>query len=99
MAKLGDAAIRDALGAGDLPGWTFEADAIHKEFTFGGFRSAISFIDRLADKAVEAKHHPDIENHYNRVTVSITTHDEGGVTDADLALARAIESVSAPPEA
>ena len=99
MAKLGDAAIRDALGAGDLPGWTFEADAIHKEFAFAGFRSAIGFIDRLADRAIEAKHHPDIENHYNRVMVSITTHDEGGVTDADLALARAIESVSEPPEA
>jgi 4a-hydroxytetrahydrobiopterin dehydratase len=99
MGKLEDAEVRAALGAGDLPGWTFDHDSIRKEFVFAGFRAAIGFIDRLADKAIESKHHPDIENHYNRVTVSITTHDEGGVTKADLALARAIESVSEPPEA
>jgi 4a-hydroxytetrahydrobiopterin dehydratase len=61
--------------------------------------AAIAFIDRLASKAHEARHHPDLENHYNRVLVSLSTHDEGGVTEHDMALARAIDSVVEPPEA
>jgi 4a-hydroxytetrahydrobiopterin dehydratase len=99
VAKLDDDRIRAALGAGDLPGWSLSDNAIHKEYSFPGFRGAIAFIDRLAERAIEAKHHPDLENHYNRVIVSLSTHDQGGVTQADLALARAIESVAEPPEA
>jgi 4a-hydroxytetrahydrobiopterin dehydratase len=99
MAKLEDDRVRSALQAGDLPGWSFSDGVIHKEYVFRGFRAAISFIDRLAERAIEAKHHPDLENHYNRVLVSLSTHDQGGVTEADLALARAIESVAEPPEA
>jgi 4a-hydroxytetrahydrobiopterin dehydratase len=95
MTKLTDEDVRAALA--DLPGWTFESDALTKEYRFGGFRAAIGFIVRLADEAHAARHHPDLENHYNRVIVSLTTHDEGGVTDADVALARAIESVAEPP--
>jgi 4a-hydroxytetrahydrobiopterin dehydratase len=99
MSKLDDEAVRVALEEGDLPGWSFGGGEIHKEYTFPGFRAAIAFIDRLAERAIEAKHHPDLENHYNRVKVSLSTHDEGGVTEADLTLARAIEAVSAPPDA
>ncbi|MDP9330870.1 MAG: 4a-hydroxytetrahydrobiopterin dehydratase [Actinomycetota bacterium] len=99
MAKLEDDQVRSALAAGDLPSWSFSDGAIHKEYVFRGFRAAISFIDRLAERAIEAKHHPDLENHYNRVLVSLSTHDQGGVSEADLALARAIESVAEPPEA
>ena len=99
MVRLGDDEVRSALDAGGLSGWSFRAGAIHKEYRFAGFRAAIGFIDRLAVCAIEAKHHPDIENHYNRVIVSLSTHDEGGVTEADLSLARAIESVAEPPEA
>jgi 4a-hydroxytetrahydrobiopterin dehydratase len=98
MPRLSDDDVRAAL-AGDLPGWSFDGDAIHKEFVFKGFLSAIAFIDRLAPKADEARHHPDLENHYNRVLVTLSTHDEGGVTDRDIALARAIEAVAEPPEA
>jgi 4a-hydroxytetrahydrobiopterin dehydratase len=61
--------------------------------------AAIGFIDRLAVEAQTARHHPDLENHYNRVLVSLSTHDEGGVTELDVALARAIEAVAQPPEA
>ena len=98
MPRLSDDDVRVAL-AGDLPGWGFDGRAIHKEFVFKGFLAAIAFIDRLAPKAHEARHHPDLENHYNRVLVSLSTHDEGGVTELDIALARAIESVGEPPEA
>jgi 4a-hydroxytetrahydrobiopterin dehydratase len=95
MPKLGDDEI--ALALRDLPEWRHFGDGLHKEFTFRGFRAAIAFIDRVAEKAVEAGHHPDIENHYNRVVLSLSTHEEGGVTEKDVVLATAIESVVEPP--
>jgi 4a-hydroxytetrahydrobiopterin dehydratase len=98
MPKLTDEDVRAAL-ARYLPGWGFDGQAIRKEYVFKGFMAAIAFIDRLAPKAHEARHHPDLENHYNRVLVSLSTHDEGGVTEHDIALARAIDSVIEPPEA
>jgi 4a-hydroxytetrahydrobiopterin dehydratase len=98
MPRLTDAQVRDALAEG-LHGWSYDGNAIRKEFTFRGFLAAIAFIDRLAPKAHAARHHPDLENHYNRVLVSLTTHDEGGVTASDVALAHEIESVAEPPEA
>ena len=98
MATLPDDDVRIALTE-DLPGWDFDGRTIRKEFVFKGFMAAIAFIDRLALKANEAHHHPDLENHYNRVLVSLSTHDEGGVTEHDIALARAIDSVGEPPEA
>ena len=96
MPRLSDDEIHAALD--ELPGWAYEHGAIRKEFRHKGFRAAIAFIDRLAPLAHEARHHPDLENHYDVVVVSLTTHDEGGVTEADVALARAIESVAEPPE-
>jgi 4a-hydroxytetrahydrobiopterin dehydratase len=98
MPKLSDEDVRAAL-LGDLSGWEYDGTAIRKEYAFKGFMAAIAFIDRLAPKAQDARHHPDLENHYNRVIVTITTHDEGGVTEKDVALAREIESVAEPPEA
>jgi 4a-hydroxytetrahydrobiopterin dehydratase len=80
----------------DLPGWTYDKGAIRKEYVFKGFKAAIGFIDRLAVAAGQAKHHPDLFNSYNRVVVSLTTHDEGGVTQKDVDLARSIESVADP---
>ena len=97
MGKLSDPELADVLA--DLSGWAREGDAIRKEFTFRGFRSAIAFIYRLAEKADEAKHHPDLFNSYNIVVVSLTTHDAGGGTERDVALARDIDSVAEPPEA
>lgn len=98
MLRLSDDDVRTALTDG-LPGWTYDGAAIKKEFIFKGFMVAIGFIDRLAVEAQAARHHPDLENHYNRVLVSLSTHDEGGVTELDVALARAIEAVAQPPEA
>jgi 4a-hydroxytetrahydrobiopterin dehydratase len=98
MPRLSDDDVRTALTDG-LPGWAYDGAAIEKEFAFKGFMAAIGFIDRLAVKAQAARHHPDLENHYNRVLVSLSTHDEGGVTELDVELARAIEAVAQPPEA
>ena len=98
MSRLPDDDVRTALTDG-LPGWTYDGTALKKEFAFKGFMAAIGFIDRLAVEAHTARHHPDLENHYNRVLVSLSTHDEGGVTDLDVTLARTIEAVAQPPEA
>jgi 4a-hydroxytetrahydrobiopterin dehydratase len=57
---------------------------------------AVAFINRLAEKAEAANHHPDLENHYNRVRVALHTWSENAVTTKDLALARSIESVAQP---
>ncbi len=97
MSRLTDGEVRAALAQG-LDGWTYDGRAVSKEYVFKGFMAAIDFIDRLAEQAQSARHHPDLENHYNRVLVSLTTHDEGGVTEQDVALARAIESVAEPAE-
>jgi 4a-hydroxytetrahydrobiopterin dehydratase len=93
MTRLSDDDVHAALAEG-LPGWELEGGAITKEFGFSGFRTAIDFIDRVADEAQAARHHPDLQNRYNRVTVTLTTHDEGGITEKDVALARAIEAVA-----
>lgn len=85
--------IADALGS--LPGWVHEDDRLAKVFTFGSFREAVSFVVRAAFEAESLDHHPELHNVYNRVTISLTTHDAGHrVTAADVELARRIESFS-----
>jgi len=95
MGKLEEADIRRALDGGDLLGWRYDRGEIVKNFKFGSFREAIAFIDRIADKAEAANHHPDLENHYNRVRVALHTWSENAVTEKDLRLAREIEAVAA----
>ncbi len=92
MAKLSDAELRTLLA--EMDGWTHLGDAIHKSYTFPGFRGAIAFVNRIADRANDAGHHPDLEIHYNRVVVSLSTHDEGGVTEKDAALAAEIDAAA-----
>ena len=92
--KLSDDEIAAALR--DLPGWSHDRGEILKNYAFPTFMDAVAFINRIAAKAEAANHHPDLENHYNKVVVSLTSHDAGGVTGADLALARSIEAVAEP---
>jgi 4a-hydroxytetrahydrobiopterin dehydratase len=66
-----------------LSGWTLEADAIRKQYTFAGFPEAIAFVNRLAPEAEAADHHPDIQINYKRVTLTYSTHSEGGLTPKD----------------
>jgi 4a-hydroxytetrahydrobiopterin dehydratase len=68
-----------------------------KNYKFPSFIEAIDFINRVAEKAEDANHHPDLENHYNRVRVALHTWNENAVTAKDIALAREIESVASPP--
>jgi 4a-hydroxytetrahydrobiopterin dehydratase len=66
-----------------LTGWALEGDAIRKQFTFAGFPEAIAFVNRLAPRAEAADHHPDILINYKRVTLTYSTHSEGGLTAKD----------------
>lgn len=95
----GDFSMADALDTDRiqselkaLPDWRYENNALHKEFKFGSFREAISFIVRLSFSAEELNHHPELSNVYNSVKITLTTHDAGNqVTELDLKLAQAIE--------
>ena len=83
MPKLTRAEAEQRLTA--LHGWTLEGDALRKQFTFKDFLQAIAFVNRLAPEADAADHHPDILINYKRVTLTWSTHSEGGLTDKDFA--------------
>ena len=78
----------------ELNGWSWENDRLTKNFEFSNFRDAMSFMVRISYEAEERDHHPQIFNCYNRVSLSVNTHDVGGkVTEKDVALASAIDSL------
>ena len=81
MAKLSaDEVARHLAG---VAGWTLDGDGIRKQFVFKGFPEAIAFVNRLAPEAQAADHHPDILINYKRVTLTYSTHSEGGLTGKD----------------
>jgi 4a-hydroxytetrahydrobiopterin dehydratase len=86
---LSDAGVDKALGR--LPGWRREGKTITKQYQFKDFRGAMWFLNATAAVADAMDHHPEWCNVYNRVTVTLSTHDAGGVTDKDIALAEAME--------
>jgi 4a-hydroxytetrahydrobiopterin dehydratase len=92
MTRLSREEIARRLGT--LGGWTLDGDAIRKQFTFGGFPEAVAFVDRLVPEAEAADHHPDITINYKRVTLSYSTHSEGGLTEKDFAGARMADRVA-----
>lgn len=70
-------------GIKSLRGWTLDGDEIRKQYTFQTFLDAIAFVNRIASEAEAADHHPDIKIAYTRVTLTYSTHSEGGLTDKD----------------
>lgn len=86
--------IQRALGG--LPGWSRRGggDALTKTYMFDRFADGIAFVGRVAAIADEMDHHPDIDIRYTKVTMTLSTHDAGGVTQDDLTLAGKIDSVS-----
>jgi 4a-hydroxytetrahydrobiopterin dehydratase len=90
--KLSDADIQSRLQ--DLSGWQVSGDAITKQFTFADFIQSMQFVNRLAEAAEAAQHHPDIDIRYSKVTVTLSTHDAGGVTEKDIALAQEADAVA-----
>ena len=83
MAKLDLAEVNQRLAK--LQGWTLAREGIQRTFTFAGFSDAVAFIVRLGFEAEAADHHPDIFVNYKRVTLTYSTHSEGGITDKDFA--------------
>lgn len=78
----------------ELPGWSLEGRSIQKTFQTADFVSAVELLNRIVPLAEELEHHPDVTiKNYNRVTISLTTHDAGGITEMDFALARRIEEL------
>ena len=92
--KLDDAAIASALAT--LPGWVREGDRIVRRVELPTFRAAVALIDRIADLAEGADHHPDLHLSWRRLAIELTTHDSGGITARDVHLARVIEDVISP---
>ena len=76
-----------------VPDWSKRARTILRTFEFKGFLEGIDFVNRVARKAQKANHHPDIDIHFNKVTLKLTTHDEGGITEKDFSLARQCDEV------
>jgi 4a-hydroxytetrahydrobiopterin dehydratase len=83
MGTLNSETIREKLSG--LPGWELGDKAISRTFKFGDFPEAIAFVVRLGFAAEAADHHPDIDIRYKRVTLTYSTHSEGGLTEKDFA--------------
>jgi 4a-hydroxytetrahydrobiopterin dehydratase len=92
MAELlGDEEVTQRLQGSE---WRRAGDAIARDFKFEDFKAAMAFVNRVADAAEAANHHPDILLHgWNNVRLSVTNHSAGGLTEADFALARTVDGV------
>lgn len=77
-----------ATGLADVPDWAEVSSKIQRTYQFPDFRASMAFVDLLAEYAERAQHHPDILIRYNKVTISVSTHDAGGITAKDFELAR-----------
>jgi len=93
-APLSEAQIRAALAK--LPLWSLRDGALHREYRFPDFVQAFGFLSSVALVAESMNHHPDWSSSYDRVTVSLRTHDAKAVTELDLELARRMEALAAP---
>lgn len=92
MAALSKPEIHEKLKK--LIDWTHAGKALHRKYMFKSFPAAIGFVNEIAEAAEKAGHHPDITINYSAVSISLSTHSEGGVTDKDFELARQIDQLA-----
>jgi len=92
MALLGDSEIEARLS--ERPGWRRDGEAIVRSFECGDFVGSVRFVESLVEPAEEMGHHPDLEISWDKVTVTISTHSEGGLTAADFELAGKVDALS-----
>ncbi len=92
MAVLTDSQLQQALGR--LPGWQRNGTAIQRLFQFIDFNAAMQFVNQVAGAAEQANHHPDIDIRYNKVLMSLVSHDSGGVTQRDVRMAERINQIA-----
>lgn len=90
--KLTAAQLEHALGG--LPGWSLAGGKLHRELKFADFSAAFAFMTRVALEAEKRDHHPEWSNVWNRVVVDLVTHDAGGITELDVALAKRISELA-----
>ncbi|NEO71372.1 4a-hydroxytetrahydrobiopterin dehydratase [Moorena sp. SIO3H5] len=88
---LSDAEIQ--AKASQLKDWSVEGKTLRSKKTFKGFVEAIAFVNKLVEPSEVAEHHPDLEISYNQVTITLTTHDSGGLTSKDFDLAQVISEL------
>ncbi|MDC0639054.1 4a-hydroxytetrahydrobiopterin dehydratase [Nitrosopumilus sp.] len=91
MMRLSETEITEELKK--LEGWAIKDNKLHKEFQFDSFNQAFGFMTRAAMEIEKMNHHPEWFNVYNRITVDLTTHDAGGITNNDINLARILNSL------
>jgi 4a-hydroxytetrahydrobiopterin dehydratase len=92
MEKLSTEKIKTALAT--TPEWRRRGDVILRTYVFKDFPAAIKFVNAVAELAEQAWHHPDIDIRWNKVMLTLTTHDAGGLTEKDFALARKFDALS-----
>jgi 4a-hydroxytetrahydrobiopterin dehydratase len=92
VAALSKAEIQGKLKK--MPGWSHAGEAIQRKYEFKSFMPAISFVNKIAEAAESAGHHPDITINYNKVGIALSTHSEGGITEMDFALASQIDQIA-----
>lgn len=92
MSVLSEEQIQSRLK--DLKGWDLAGNAIQRKYEFQDFREALAFVNRVGEKAEAMDHHPDITINYSRVTLSLSTHSAGGITEKDFRLAAQIDEVA-----
>ncbi|MEE9131281.1 MAG: 4a-hydroxytetrahydrobiopterin dehydratase [Phycisphaerales bacterium] len=90
MDKLTDENVQTKLA--ELPQWTLNGDSLQRTFGFDDFVGSMAFVSRIADLAELMQHHPDIMIRYSKVTLTLTTHDAGGLTENDFSFARASDA-------
>lgn len=93
MNPLTSTEIRARLA--EVPGWTRVRQTLRRTYRFEDFAAAMKFVHAVARAAEKAQHHPDIEIRWNQVTLTLTTHDAGGLTERDFALARRCDALAA----
>lgn len=86
MTKLTEDEIKTSLA--DVPDWTELEGEIQRTYQFSDFDEAMKFVNQVAEQAERSQHHPDILIRYNKVTLTLSTHDAGGITNKDFDLAR-----------
>jgi 4a-hydroxytetrahydrobiopterin dehydratase len=89
MARLSDAEVKTRLSA--VPGWAQKANTLEKAYEFEDFAGAMKFANRVAEIAEAMDHHPDMLVQYGKVTLTLSSHDSGGLTERDFKLAAKID--------
>lgn len=92
MPVLTDTEVKQSLGK--LKEWQQNGKAIQRVFEFPDFKAAMQFVNKIADAAEQAGHHPDIDIRYNKVTMALVSHDSGGVTEKDVRMAEKINQIA-----